>query len=199
MPDYRIRLATGDDAAAIAAIYAPFCEASVVTFETVPPTAVEMRSRLEATLPARPWLVSEAGTSIAGYAYAAPHRVRAAYQWCAESSVYIHTDHHRRGVGRALYHALFTLLRELGYHNVFAGVTLPNPASVRLHEAFGFEQIGIYRSAGFKQGVWHDVGWWQLALGEYSEEPTPPLAFADLLATRGTPRFEADGSARWPE
>lgn len=161
MPE--IRPATGADAVAIAAIYAPYVTGAVVSFETEPPDAEEMGRRMTAP-PLLPWLVAERDGHIVGYAYALAHRARAAYRWGADVSVYLDESERGSGTGRALYAPLLDTLRDLGYAGAYAGITLPNPASVGLHEAMGFTLVGIYRRVGFKLGRWHDVGWWQLPL-----------------------------------
>ena len=174
-----IRLARSDDAAQVAAIYAPFVTASATSFEYSPPDAAEMAARIASTLAYAPFLVQEAGPDIMGFAYASKHRERAAYQWSVDVSVYIHERARRRGVGRALYTSLFALLRLQGFYTAHAGVSLPNPASVGLHEALGFEPVGVYRAVGFKRGAWHDVGWWQLPLRERTGTPDPPRSLAE--------------------
>ena len=152
------------DAEAVAAIYEPFVTDTPISFEDVAPTAAEMAGRIERLTETHAWLVAEDGDEILGYAYGCPHRERAAYQWATEVSVYVDPRHHRRGAGRALYEALFPRLGERGYRLALAGIALPNDASVGLHEACGFEPVGVYRRIGFKQGKWWDVGWWQLEL-----------------------------------
>jgi phosphinothricin acetyltransferase len=161
------------DAAACAAIYAPYVEDSVISFETQAPSAGEMAERIEAIGATHPWLVAERDGRIAGYAYASPHRARAAYRWATDVTVYVDGAHHRAGVGRALYEALFELLRSQRLRIACAGITLPNDASVGLHEALGFVPVGVYRNIGWKDGSWHDVGWWQLDLGAVPNEPPP--------------------------
>ncbi len=153
------------DAEAIAAIYAPFVTDTVVSFEDVPPTADEMAARIERLTSTHPWLVAEDPGEILGYAYACPHRERAAYRWTAEVTVYVDPQHQRRGVGRALYTALLERLAELEYRVALAVIALPNDASVGLHEACGFKLVGVYRRIGYKFDNWWDVGWWQLDLG----------------------------------
>jgi phosphinothricin acetyltransferase len=140
-----------------------------------PPPVDEMRRRIRETLEALPWLVCEQDGMLLGYAYAGKHRARAAYQWSVDTSVYIHEQARRAGVGRALYTSLFSTLRLLGYFNACAGVTLPNPGSVGLHEAMGFKPVGVYPGIGYKFGAWHDVGWWQLDLQPKMNSPQPPL------------------------
>jgi L-amino acid N-acyltransferase YncA len=179
------RLATSDDAAAIAAIYAPHVLGSATSFELEPPDAAEMARRLAAVLAHAPWLVACDGDAVLGYAYASRHRDRAAYQWSVDVSVYIGGDQRRRGIGGALYRSLFALLRLQGFYSAHAGITLPNAASVGIHEALGFRPIGIYRAVGFKLGAWHDVGWWQLPLRDRSGTPAPPLSLAEAQAQPG--------------
>lgn len=168
-----VRAATRADADAIAAIYAPVVASTVTSFEEAPPDAAEMARRMDAT-PRLPWLVADHDGDILGYAYASTHRQRPAYRWSAECSVYLAAEHRRRGLGRLLYEHLIAEVRELGYVSLFAGVTLPNAASVGLHEAVGFEPLGVFRDVGHKHGSWHDVGWWRLALVDPPATPTAP-------------------------
>jgi L-amino acid N-acyltransferase YncA len=172
-----IRLAAEGDAEQILEIYAPFCRDTPVSFETQPPTVADMRQRIAKTLKSHPWLVCEGSGLILGYAYASPHRERAAYVWSVDVSVYVREGRRRGGLGRALYTSLFGLLKLQGYYNALAGTTVPNPGSIGLHQAMGFEPIGIYRNIGFKCGAWHDVAWWQLVLREADSEPKPPRDF----------------------
>lgn len=158
------------DAAACAAIYAPHVEDGPTSFEEEAPGPEEMMARIEETAATHPWLVAEDGGEVVGYAYSCRHRSRPAYRWSAEVSVYIGEGHRGRGVGRGLYEALLTELRERGFHFAYAGITLPNEASVALHEALGFEPVGVFEEIGWKAGAWRDVGWWQLRLGP----PDPP-------------------------
>jgi phosphinothricin acetyltransferase len=180
-----IRMASLSDAAAVAAIYEPYVSKTVISFELEPPTPQELSRRIASTLRHAPWLVVEKDGEVLGYAYAARHRERAAYQWSVDSSVYVREDQRRRGLGGALYTSLFALLRIQGFCRVHAGVTLPNAASVALHESFGFRPVGVYRAVGFKHGAWHDVGWWQLALRDEVDMPTPPLAIGEAEAVTG--------------
>ncbi len=171
-----VRIARRDDAKAIADIYRPFVRDTVISFETVPPDEAEMAARIEKILSRFPWLVFEQAGEVLGYAYGSPHRDRAAYQWAAEAGIYIAPTAHRRGVGAALYTMLFEALRLQGFHRVYGGITLPNAASIGLHEAHGFKPIGTYGEVGFKFDAWHSVGWWALELGA-SSAPTPPAVF----------------------
>jgi phosphinothricin acetyltransferase len=174
------------DAQALRDIYAPFVSDSATSFEADPPDARTMEQRILELRERFPWLVYEAGGEILGYAYASPHRAaRKAYQWCVEVSVYIHARARRRGVGRALYASLFELLRRQGYVNAYAGITLPNPGSVRLHESMGFVPVGVYPRIGFKFGKWHDVLWLQLRLQEAAEPVPDPLPAKGLFEQTG--------------
>jgi L-amino acid N-acyltransferase YncA len=163
------------DATAIAAIYAPNVTDGIASFETEAPDAAEMRQRIETTTRGFPWLVTARDGELAGYAYASRHHARAAYRWAADVAVYVHPGHHRQGVGRELYGALLPLLVRQRLEIACAGVSLPNDASVGLHESFGFEPVGIYRAVGFKLGAWYDVGWWQLRLQGPTSAPQEPL------------------------
>ena len=132
------------DAGQILEIYAPFCEATPVSFETEPPSVDEMRQRINKTLESLPWLVCEQQGRVLGYAYASRHRERAGYRWSVDVSVYVRDGHRGRGLGRALYSSLFAILRLQGFYNILAGISLPNPASVALHESMGLRPIGVY-------------------------------------------------------
>ena len=178
-----IRLATTGDADAIAAIYAPYCDATVISFEEAAPTVEEIGRRIATTGATRPWIVLEDDGAVIGYAYASPHNERAAYRWSVSTAIYIDGAHHRRGAGRALYTTLFALLRKLGYRQATAGITLPNPASVGLHAAFGFAPVGVYRQIGYKMGSWHDVGWYQVEIQPATEHPADPRSIGELVET----------------
>ena len=169
-----IRLATVSDAAEIAEIYRPYVEDTVISFELEAPGEIETARRMEHVLERAPWLVAERQGQVVAYAYASSHRERAAYQWSMDASVYVRAGQHRQGLARALYAELFARLVELGYYTAFAGISLPNAASVGLHESFGFEPVGIYKKAGYKFGAWHDVGWWQKPLRNYTVPPQVP-------------------------
>lgn len=171
-----IRLATPEDAAAVREIYAPYVERTPISFELEPPTVDEMRARIESTLVTMPWLVAVEGGSTAGYAYASAHRVRTCYQWSVDVAVYVREGLLGAGIGKALYGALLPMLAEQGFINAYAGITLPNDASVGLHRRMGFEAVGVYRRVGYKLGKWHDVSWWHLALRDAPESPEPPRA-----------------------
>lgn len=188
-----LRVANPADAPAIAATYAPYVTGTVISFELIPPDEREMANRLAKTLARFPWLVAVDGGDVVGYAYAGAHRERAAYQWAADVSVYLRENWRGRGIGRTLYTALFAILRAQGYCNVYAGITLPNPASVALHEAMGMVPVGVYRHVGYKAGAWHDVGWWQGVLQTLVADPPPPRVFQDVATISTWDRWLATG------
>lgn len=167
-----VRDATEDDAAACAAIYAPYVTGTAVSFESDPPTAAEMAGRIAAAQRMHAWLVLTDGSTVRGYAYGGRFAPRAAYRWSCEVSVYLETGLRRTGGGRALYAELLPRLAARGYRTAFAGMTLPNDASAGLHRALGFEPAGTYRRVGWKDGRWHDVAWMQCDLGP--PEAGPP-------------------------
>ena len=179
-----IRLVTEQDAAAIHAIYAPVVRDTPISFEWEPPPVEEMRQRIVRTLAALPWLVYEHNGGLLGYVYAGKHRERTAYQWSVDVSVYIDAAARRMGVGRALYTSLFAALTLQGFYNVYAGATLPNPASVALHEGIGFKRVGVYHAVGYKFGAWHDVVWWERALQtKPATSPPLPLSLEQVIPT----------------
>ncbi len=179
-----IRLATPADAPAVRAIYAPHVAQGHASFEADVPPDEEMAARIGRTLARLPWLVATAGEAdsgaVVGYAYATAHRDRTAYQWGVEVSVYVHPEAQRRGVGRALYAALHALLAAQGFVNAYAGIALPNPSSVALHEALGYVPVGVYRGVGFKACAWRDVGWWHRLLTAPPSDPAPPTPLPAL-------------------
>jgi L-amino acid N-acyltransferase YncA len=175
-----LRLVTPTDAKAILDIYAPYIENTSFTFETEVPSVEEFSKRIETYLLNWPWLVCEIDGVIAGYAYATRHRERTAYQWCIESSVYIHDNFQRAGIARVLYTALFEILKKQGFRNVYAVINLPNDKSVAFHESCGFQYFATYEKVGYKLGKWKNVGWWRLILNEFGDEPAAPIKFSEL-------------------
>ena len=175
-----IRLANEKDADGILAIYAPYIENTSYTFETEVLSTEAFAQRINTYLINWPWLVYEINGTIAGYAYATRYRERTAYQWCTESSVYIHNDYQRSGIARALYTALFEILKRQGFRNVYAVINLPNDKSVRFHEGCGFTWFATYEKVGYKLGKWKDVGWWKLSINDYTDEPAAPVKFSEL-------------------
>lgn len=169
------------DAARCAEILAPYAYGPE-TFLDSAPSVAEMRTAIGRTIATHPWIVAERDGLVVGYAYAGPHRTRPAYRWAAEVSVYVDAACQRQGVGRSLYEELLVLLRRQRLHVALAGISLPNPASVALHEAVGFTPVGVFRDIGWKAGAWRSVGWWQLILGSGHDpdgdrtQPPEPVA-----------------------
>ncbi len=168
------------DAAPVAAIYAPIVSGTWISFEEQAPGVDEMRGRIERATGIWPFLCYERDDSVAGYAYASRHRERAAYRWSVDVSVYVAETSRRAGAARRLYEALFAILREQGYYNAFAGITLPNDASVGLHHQMGFSDVGVYRNAGYKLGAWHDTIWMQRPLQAARGAPSEPIPLSAL-------------------
>jgi phosphinothricin acetyltransferase len=192
----RTRRATADDAAAIASIYAPYVRASVVSFETEAPDEAEMRSRIEALGDLYPWLVAcgEEG-EVLGYAYACAFRSRPAYRFTVETTVYVADGAHRRGVGGMLYGALLPLLEAQGFTQAIGAITIPNQASVRLHEALGFARAGTYEKVGFKLGAWRSVGLWQRALAPITARPEEPKPVSAVWTDQARSRLIEPGAS----
>ncbi|WP_375484801.1 GNAT family N-acetyltransferase [uncultured Jatrophihabitans sp.] len=170
-----IRSAVETDAAACAAIYAPYVRETAITFELTPPDAAEFAERIATAQRTHAWLVAERDDTVVGYAYGGPYKSRAAYRWACEVSVYLEPGLRRSGVGRALYQALFERLVARGYRTAAAGMTLPNPASEGLHRSMGFEPVGVFREIGWKHDRWHDVAWTQRRLMGVPGTPAEPI------------------------
>ena len=182
LKEVSLRSATAADIPAILEIYAPYVRDTAVTFETEVPTAADMDGRRSAIQSRSPFLVATDGDSLAGYAYASPHRARQAYQWAVESSVYVAPTAQRAGAGRALYRALLALLDAQGFAKVYAGISLPNPASETFHVEMGFTDIGVYRAVGFKAGAWTDVKWLEYTLtAATAKTPPAPTPFSPAV------------------
>ena len=179
-PQLKIRMARPEDAEGITAIYAPIVRDTPISFELDPPDTDEMRSRIVKTLAMFPWLVMEIDGRVAGYAYATRHRDRLAYQWSIDVSCYVHADHRGQGIGSSLYRALIRILRRQGFQTAYAGVALPNDASVALHKSVGFVPVGIYRETGYKLGAWRDTIWLQCRVGDAVAEPEEPTPLPEL-------------------
>lgn len=160
----RVRDAVPGDAAALLAIYRPYVTDTTVSFETEPPDEAEFARRIATARERWAWLVAEIDGRVAGYAYGSSYRARAAYRYSTEVSAYVHEDFRGRGVGRELYLRLFEALSGLGYCTAYAGIALPNEASIALHRSVGFEPVGVFRQAGWKFDRWNDVSWWQRPL-----------------------------------
>lgn len=179
-----VRAATPDDAGAIRSIYAPFIEQTAITFHTVVESVEDYRSMIDTGLREYPWYVAvDDDGQIVGYAHASQHHPRQAYRWSVNATIYLRADCHGQGIGRRLYAQLFATLKRQGFRMVHAGITMPNEASRRIHESFGFTYVGTFPAAGFKLGVWKDVGWWVLDLMPHlaaDEAAAEPIPFAEL-------------------
>lgn len=180
MKGYTIRLATADDADRILNVYTPYVLQTASTFEYEVPSVEEFQGRIEKISAKYPYLVCECNGEIIGYAYGSTHRERMGYSWCAEATVYLSETHHRRGIARLLYEALFALMKEQGYKSIYVSILSTNAASLAFHRAMGFEDIGIFRNIGYKLGGWHSNVWMQLFLGEHGIEPPLPAAFTPI-------------------
>ena len=185
-----VRIATTSDAHAMLDIYTPYILSTAFTFETEVPSTEQFTKRIETYLEKYPWLVCEVDNKIAGYVYASTHRDREAYQWTCESSVYVHDDFKGKGVGSELYAVLFEILKYQGVRNVYAGITMPNEASEKMHAKCGFERFAIYDNIGYKLDSWHKVGWWKLQLNGYDLKPPPPQRFSQIDSLLFHERFQ---------
>jgi L-amino acid N-acyltransferase YncA len=168
-----IRPARGADAEAICAIYGRVVTGTSASFEEVAPDRDEIVRRMTSR-PRLPWLVAASDAGVVGYAFASRHRQRVAYRWAADCSVYVSEGRRGSGIGRRLYERFIDEMRALGFVSLFAGIALPNAASVALHESCGFRPVGVFPNAGFKHGAWHDVGWWSLRLAPPPDDPVEP-------------------------
>jgi phosphinothricin acetyltransferase len=164
-----LRLARPDDLPAILEISNWAAQNTAANFAVEPETLESWQRDWHETHERFPWLIAtdDAG-AVTGFAKASPWKGRCAYNWSAEVTVYVRPQDHGRGIGRALYGRLIPTLEAQGYRTLLAGITLPNPASVRLHESFGFKQVAAFEQVGFKFDRWHTVGYWELVLGDAS-------------------------------
>jgi L-amino acid N-acyltransferase YncA len=179
----RLRLATPDDGPACAAVYAPYVTDTCISFELTPPDGIEVGVRITRIVGSTPWVVAEVDGVVRGFAYAGRFRERAAYDWTAETTVYVDGGFHRRGIGRATMRAVLAILRLQGFHSAVAGVTPPNPGSVGLHEALGFERIGLFEEVGWKDGRWHGVEFFALELSPADRTPDPIRSLSEIAGS----------------
>lgn len=157
-----IRKALETDAQSIAKIYNHYIESTVITFEENQLSTNDIVERIsKANTLKLPWLVAEENEELIGYAYAAPWKERTAYRFSVEVTVYLAEPATAKGWGSMLYESLFSELRTLPIHSAIAGITLPNPASIALHEKFGMEKVAHFHEVGYKFDRWLDVGYWQ--------------------------------------
>jgi L-amino acid N-acyltransferase YncA len=182
---FTVRPVEAQDAAQIAAIYAPIVSGTAISFETLAPSPGDIAQRIAVTLQRYPWLVAESDGVVLGYAYASEHRQRAAYRWSVDVAAYVAETARGKGVAMALYQKLIAILTAQGFRAAFAGIALPNAASVRLHESAGFLPVGIYKAVGFKLDAWRDVGWWGLDMGTHTGAPAEPTDFSKLRLLGG--------------
>jgi L-amino acid N-acyltransferase YncA len=176
------RLVTADDANQILEIYDPIVRATSISFEETPPSEADIRMRIERLTCSHPWIVAtDIKSQVVGYAYASPHRERAAYRWSVDVSAYVRDGFRGLGIGGQLYDRLFKILKHQNYFRAFAGISLPNESSVTLHENAGFRHLGTYRNVGHKFGLWHDVGWWELTLRSPELNPAEPIPVREAL------------------
>ncbi|OIQ31520.1 MAG: phosphinothricin acetyltransferase [Crocinitomix sp. MedPE-SWsnd] len=159
-----IRPASPNDADQIVKIYNYYIKTSTVTFETELLSAKDFADRIATILEKYPYLVYEEDGQIIGYAYAGIFRTRIAYANSSESSVYVHKDHYRKGIAKKLYAQLLIEMKAVDLRTAIGGITLPNDASVKLHESFGFTKVAHFKEVGHKFDQWLDVGFWQLML-----------------------------------
>ena len=164
--DLIIRDARPGDAQSLLDIYGPFVADTAVSFELTPPSVAEFEARVASAQNQWAWLVAERRGEVLGYAYASAFRTRPAYRFTAECSAYVDPAHHGQGIARALYLRLFEVLVEKGFCNAYAGIALPNDASIGFHKSMGFTPVGVFHRAGWKYGKWHDVSWWERVLQE---------------------------------
>eukprot|EP00835_Amoeboradix_gromovi_P004816 NODE_402_length_9320_cov_0.440252.p6 type:complete len:182 gc:universal NODE_402_length_9320_cov_0.440252:8539-9084(+) len=169
--NFKCRTANIHDAEAIRDIYSPAICGSATSFEVEIPSIAEMQNRIREILNTLPWLVCEHDGIVIGYSYASPHHHRKAYQYSVDAAIYIHKDWQSKGVGKLLLTKLFDCLKTLGYYNVYAGITIPNPASLALHKRMGMEVVGTYKKIGYKYEKWHDVLWLHGTLQEHTVPP----------------------------
>lgn len=180
-----LRRATEADAAALLEIYAPYVRETAITFEYEPPAIEEFRARMRAVLAEYPYLAAEAQGRILGYAYATPYRTRAAYDWCAETTVYIDQSARHMGLGRLLYEKLLEILTRQGVTNAYACITFPNEPSIAFHQRLGFETIGHFTRCGYKSGRWWDMIWMEKFLRGHETPPKPRRPIAEVFAEMG--------------
>ncbi len=181
----KIRPARPEDAPELLAIYAPYVTDTTVTFEYEVPTVEEFAGRIRRVLTHYPYLVAEDNGVILGYAYASAFRERIAYIWCCEVSVYVRRDHHRQGVGRALYTELERILREMNIASMDACISYPNKNSIKFHSDMDFERVARFTKCAFKHGRWVDIVWMQKILADSPDPPRPFIPYPELTARRG--------------
>ena len=182
---FNIRLAEPRDYAGMLAVYTPYVVETAITFEYDVPSLSEFAERISKITSHYPCLVCEAKDQIVGYTYGSVHRVKTAYQWSTESTIYIDKEFHGKGVARVLYDALLSVLELQGFVNVYAGVTVPNEKSEKFHAAMGFAEIALFDKIGYKLGNWHNLKFYEMYLREHPANPVPPVPITAVLNTVG--------------
>lgn len=185
-----LRFATPEDAPRLISIYAPYILNTCITYEYTVPSVEEFAERIRSISSKMPYLLYESDGDILGYAYAAPHMTRAAYQWDAELSIYMNEQHHRSGIGTMLYKTLIALLKEQGYYNLYALISVPNDRSIGFHRSLGFEQVGVYPHTGYKLGRWNDLAILEYCTQPQLGHPVPTKSIHDLPKNRIEEIFE---------
>ncbi len=183
MTPVTLRPVREDDAEALLSIYAPYVKETVISLETVPPTADEFRRRIREITAVYPYLAAVTDGRIVGYAYAHRFHERAAYDWTAETTVYVAHDVRGRGVGKTLYEALLDDLREMNVVRAAALVTTENEASLAFHRALGFAVDGIVPGCAYKLGRWVGVATLSKVL-QSPAVPSPLIPYPELTVRR---------------
>ncbi len=178
--NHLIRLVTDFDSEAILSIYAPYITNTAISFEMDVPTISEFSNRIENISKQYPYLVYLIDKQVIGYAYASRHRERAAYNYDVDTSIYVLPEYHGFGIANKLYDCLFEILKQLGYYNAYAGITVPNEKSENFHKKYGFIKIGTHHKTGYKFNRWHDVIWFEKVINENYEEPRPIKSINEL-------------------
>ena len=186
-----IRLATPDDAAQIAAIYAYYVENTAVTFELEPPAPDEIRRRIISYTRRYPYLCITQGDTVIGFAFGHAFRERRAYDYAAEVSIYLHRDHRRRGIGTRIYTALENELKKMGIKCLYACIAVPDGedsylsnASPLFHEKLGYRTCGTFHNCGRKFNKWYDMIWMEKIIGAFSDEPEPIVPYPEITDKR---------------
>lgn len=195
---FEIRLATIDDLPAILAISNEAALHTVANFAAEPEPLSEWQEAYRTTADTHPWLVAAGNSGLLGFAKASPWSARCAYDYSVEVTVYVDPTQHRRGIGRALYGKLFEILTLQGYRSAIAGITLPNEASVGLHERFGMSRVATFESVGWKFGKWHDVGYWQRQLQPESTDPPSLQPVSAVISAAAVDSAEVTIAATFP-
>ncbi|MDO5681469.1 MAG: GNAT family N-acetyltransferase [Propionibacteriaceae bacterium] len=195
MAKLSLRPASVADASGCAAIYAPYVLNTAISFEEIPPSAVQMTERIRHKSTSHGWFVATEADRLLGFAYAGTYREREAWQWVCETSIYLDPLAAGRGVGRQLYGVLLEHLAARGFRVAVASIALPNAASVALHQSLGFEHFGTSPGVGFKHHQWIDVAWFQRHLGSGTTTPAEPLQASVVNPGQGAGSDQGVGSA----